>query len=64
MMFQPLDTQNFETSIGMISGVPASRTFSAVEVASLGLHYPIYNEDMLIGTQRSTRRARCHRSGC
>src|SRR5439155_26406614 len=47
MMFQPLDTQNFETSIGMISGVPASRTFSAVEAAALGLHYPIYNEDML-----------------
>ena len=46
MMFQPLDTQNFETSIGMISGVPASRTFSAVEAAALGLHYPIYNEDM------------------
>src|SRR5207244_5678241 len=47
MMFQPLDTQNFETSIGMISGVPASRTFSAVEAAALGLHYPIYKEDML-----------------
>ena len=31
----------------MISGVPASRSFSAVEVASLGLRYPIYNEDML-----------------
>ena len=27
MMFQPLDAQNFETSIGMISGVPASRTY-------------------------------------
>ena len=37
MMFQSLDTQNFETSIGMISGVPASRTFSAVEAAALGL---------------------------
>ena len=47
MMFQPLDAQNFETSIGMISGVPASRTFSAVESTALGLHYPIYNEDML-----------------
>jgi outer membrane receptor protein involved in Fe transport len=47
MMFQPLDTQNFETSIGMISGVPASRTFSAVEAAALNLHYPVYNEDML-----------------
>jgi hypothetical protein len=47
MMFQPLDTQNFETSIGMISGVPASRSFSAVEASQLGLRFPIYNEDML-----------------
>ncbi len=47
MMFQPLDTQNFETSIGMISGVPATRTFSTAEAALLGLKYPIYNEDML-----------------
>jgi len=47
MMFQPLDTQNFETSIGMIEGVPASRSFSAVEVGQLGLRFPIYNEDML-----------------
>ena len=47
MMFQPLDTQNFETSIGMISGIPATTNFSAVEAANLGLRYPIYNEDML-----------------
>ena len=51
MMFQPLDTQNFETSIGMISGIPASTNFSAVEAANLNLHYPIYNEDMLIRYQ-------------
>jgi hypothetical protein len=47
MMFQPFDTQNFETAIGMISGVPATRSFSAVEIATLGIRYPIYNEDML-----------------
>jgi hypothetical protein len=47
MMFQPLDTQNFETSIGMTSGIPATTNFSAVEAANLNLHYPIYNEDML-----------------
>ena len=46
MMFQPLDPQNFETSIGMIEGVPASRTFSAAEASALGLQYPVYNEDM------------------
>jgi outer membrane receptor protein involved in Fe transport len=51
MMFQPLDTQNFETSIGMISGIPATTNFSAVEAANLNLHYPIYNEDMLVRYQ-------------
>jgi hypothetical protein len=46
MMYQPFDTQNFETAIGMISGLPATRSFSSVEVANMGIQYPIYNEDM------------------
>jgi Carboxypeptidase regulatory-like domain/TonB dependent receptor-like, beta-barrel len=47
LMFQSIDPQVFEgMQIGTTSGVPSVRTFSAVEVANLGLKYPIYNEDM------------------
>jgi hypothetical protein len=45
-MFQPFDTQNFETAIGMISGLPATRNFTSVDVQQMGIQYPIYNEDM------------------
>ena len=47
LSFQPIDPQVYEgMQIGSLSGVPAVNRFSKVEVAELGLQFPVYNEDI------------------
>jgi Carboxypeptidase regulatory-like domain/TonB dependent receptor-like, beta-barrel len=47
LMFQSMDPQVFESlQIGTTSGIPSNKTYSAVELAALGLKYPLYNEDI------------------
>ncbi|MBM2812386.1 MAG: TonB-dependent receptor plug [Chloroflexi bacterium] len=47
LMTQPLDQQIFENQTGNTSTVPNRTTYTRLEARSLGLNWPVYNEDVL-----------------
>ncbi|MBI1874158.1 MAG: TonB-dependent receptor [Acidobacteria bacterium] len=51
MMFQPIDVQNFEPSIGESFKVPRGITYSGQEAAARGIRWPVYNEDAIVGVR-------------
>ena len=64
MMFQPLDPQNFETSIGMIEGVPASRTSAPPRRRRSACGIRSTTRTCTSATRQSTRQGRCRPSAC
>jgi hypothetical protein len=47
LMTQPLDQQIFENQTGNTPTVPNRVTYTRLEARSLGLNWPVYNEDVL-----------------